>query len=168
MWPNLQETFFVQCVGQKRGKISQYFFSKDTRGERHHVNFLDSFGSQTRFNVLIAIVLRLNALFITYILPENTGPHCNYKIIGGTREEGWSLPSLPPRSGDAPGIYVSSLNGRMNATSGRKFSRIFNNRNNETQKTVIKVVSALIPLEHVKHIKLKISFSTLSMLLFHM
>ena len=98
MWPNLQETFFVQCVGQKRGKISQYFFSKDTRwgGGRHHVNFLDFFGSQTRLNVLIAILLRLNALFITYILPENTGPHCNYKIIGGTREEGWSLPSPPP------------------------------------------------------------------------
>ena len=28
---------------------------------------------------MITIVLRLNAIFIIYILSENTGPHCNYK-----------------------------------------------------------------------------------------
>ena len=29
------------------------------------------------------MVLRLDALFIIHILPENTGPRCNYKLIGG-------------------------------------------------------------------------------------
>ena len=51
--------------------------------------------SQVRFDVYIRIVLRLNALFTIYILPENTGPHCNYKIIRGRRGRGWS-PSRPP------------------------------------------------------------------------
>ena len=44
---------------------------------------MDFFGSQIRINVYITIVLTLNALFIMYVLPENTRPHCNYKIIGG-------------------------------------------------------------------------------------
>ena len=33
--------------------------------------------SQIRFNVSITMLLRLNALFVIYILPENTGPHCS-------------------------------------------------------------------------------------------
>ena len=46
------------------------------------------------------MVLRLNTLFIIYILPENTGPYCNYKIIG----EGTGGPSASPHpaSSDAP------------------------------------------------------------------
>ena len=31
-----------------------------------------------------------------YILPKNTGPHCNYKIVGGGGEELELPPSLPP------------------------------------------------------------------------
>ena len=46
------------------------------------------------------MVRRLNALFIIYILPENTVPYCNYKIIGdGTAG---LQTSSPPASGDAP------------------------------------------------------------------
>ena len=60
---------------------------------------LEFFGLQIRFNVQIKMVLRLNALFKIYILPENTGPYCNYKIIcgGGRGLE----PPKPPSSGDA-------------------------------------------------------------------
>ena len=36
---------------------------------------------------------------IIYILPENTAPHCNYKIIG---KGDWRHPTPPPLSGDAP------------------------------------------------------------------
>ena len=43
------------------------------------------------------MVLRLNALFIIYILPENTGPHCNGTVIG----RGSGAPSSSP-SGDVP------------------------------------------------------------------
>ena len=51
--------------------------------------FVDCFGSQIRF--------------IIYILPENTGPHCNYKIIETVG--GWSPPTPPaPPSGEAPVI----------------------------------------------------------------
>ena len=39
------------------------------------------------------MVLRLNSLFTIHILPENTGPHCNYKIIEG---EAGAAPALPP------------------------------------------------------------------------
>ena len=39
------------------------------------------------------MVLRLNSLFTIHILPENTGPHCNYKIIGG---EAGAAPAPPP------------------------------------------------------------------------
>ena len=55
--------------------------------------FVDFLGSQIRFNVEITIVLRLNALLVIYILPENIGPHCNYKIIGG---RGAGDPPPPP------------------------------------------------------------------------
>ena len=44
------------------------------------------------------MVLRLNSLFTIHILPENTGPHCNYKIIEG---EAGAAPAPPPPSGDA-------------------------------------------------------------------
>ena len=48
--------------------------------------FVDFYGPQIRFNVQIRIVLRLNALLLIYILPENTEPHCNYKnIVAGER-----------------------------------------------------------------------------------
>ena len=36
-----------------------------------------------------------------YILPKNTGPHCNYKIVGGGG--GARTPSQSPSSGDTPG-----------------------------------------------------------------
>ena len=35
-----------------------------------------------------------------YILPKNTGPHCNYKIVGWLAAR---APSQCPSSGDAPG-----------------------------------------------------------------
>ena len=53
------------------------------------------------------MVLRLNALFTIYILPENTGPYCNYKIIG----EGTGGPLVSSPSGDSPdtvNIFMSS------------------------------------------------------------
>ena len=56
--------------------------------------------SQIRFNIQIAIVLRLNALFIIYILPENTGLHCNYKIIDREGGGAGALPAAP--NDDAP------------------------------------------------------------------
>ena len=33
------------------------------------------------------------------MLPQNTGPSCNYKFIGG-----FGVPRSPPPSGDAPAI----------------------------------------------------------------
>ena len=42
------------------------------------------------------MVLRLNSLFTIHILPENTGPHCNYKIIEG---EAGAAPAPPPPGG---------------------------------------------------------------------
>ena len=44
------------------------------------------------------MVLRLYALLVKRILPENTGPPCNYKIIGG---DGLKSPPASP-SGETP------------------------------------------------------------------
>ena len=69
---------------------------------------MDFFGPKIRFNVLITIVPRLNALLVIYILPGNTGPPCNYKIVGGG---GWGVPPPPQRPCYG---YVHYMKVRMN------------------------------------------------------
>ena len=59
-----------------------------------------------KFNAQIIIILRLYALLVKQILPENIRPPCNYKIIGGMEP-----PTPPPRTGDAPDLNREEIVG---------------------------------------------------------